>query len=177
LATLMLCVAGMLAVCTAFPASAASALFIATSNVPPGKFQMLSGIAGQHGITIDVRYLDKLASADEAAQLIAGHDVVFVDSYLQDQVRARLGPALQGPRPLAWLYDKSPGSHNMPAALAGKLAVYYSNGGRENFDAFFATVAAWLSGSGYEGMPRAGALPIHWPTWHGKALIPASIPP
>jgi cobaltochelatase CobN len=159
LATLMLCVAGMLAVCTAFPASAASALFIATSNVPPGKFQMLSGIAGQHGITIDVRYLDKLASADEAAQLIAGHDVVFVDSYLQDQVRARLGPALQGPRPLAWLYDKSPGSHNMPAALAGKLAVYYSNGGRENFDAFFATVAAWLSGSGYEGIPEPAVYP------------------
>jgi cobaltochelatase CobN len=93
------------------------------------------------------------------AQLIAGHDVVFVDSYLQDQVRARLGPALQGPRPLAWLYDKSPGSHNMPAALAGKLAVYYSNGGRENFDAFFATVAAWLSGSGYEGIPEPAVYP------------------
>jgi len=159
LAALLAALAGMLLLSTVFPASAASALFIATSNVPPGKFRLLSGIADRHGVTVDVRYLDRLASADDAAQLIARHDVVFVDSYMQDQVRARLGAVLQGARPVAWLYDKSPASHNMPPALAGRLAAYYSNGGRENFDAFFATVAAWLSGAGYAGIPEPKVYP------------------
>ena len=136
-----------------------AALFIATNNVPPGKFKVLEEIAKPHGIDVEVRYLDKIP-AEAGAELFAGRDIVFVDSYLEDMVRAHLGKALAGSTalPLAWLYDKRPDGQAMPAALIQRLASYYSNGGRENFDRFFATTAAWLDGKPTSGI--ADPLPI-----------------
>lgn len=135
-----------------------TALFIATSNVPPGKFKVLDEIAAPRGITVEVRYLDGIP-AEAGTELFAGHDIVFIDSYLEDVVRARLGKAFADTSvPLAWLYDKRPDGKAMPTALIKRLASYYSNGGRENFERFFDTVAAWLDGRSTAGI--ADPLPV-----------------
>ncbi|HWK69360.1 MAG TPA: cobaltochelatase subunit CobN [Burkholderiaceae bacterium] len=154
---LFIFMAGMLGLLPA--AHAASALFITTGNVPPGKFKALESIALRHGLQIDVRYLDELP-ADVDAGLFEGRDIVFVDTYQQDAVRAKLVRALPGLRiPLAWVYDKAPGGINMPEDLARRLASYYSNGGQENFSGFFATAAAFLAGKPAVGV----ADPVEFP--------------
>jgi len=149
-------------------AHAASVLFITTSNVPAGKFKVLADIARPHGLDVDVKYINDIP-ADADAGLFSGRDIVFVDTYQQDAVRAKLAHALPGLRaPLAWVYDQAPAGVNLPDALARRLAIYYSNGGRENFDAFFATTAALLAGRSTEGI----ADPIVFPdtaVYHPKA--------
>ena len=136
-----------------------SALFIATSNVPPGKFKVLREIGQPHGIAVEVVYLDKVP-AEAGPELFAAHDVVFVDSYLVDVVRARLDKAFAATtRPVAWVYDKQPDGQGMPEALIKRLASYYSNGGRDNFDRFFATTRAWLAGESTAGIPDPVVMP------------------
>ena len=86
-------------------AQAAQVLFIATSNVPTGKFRQLADIARPHGIELQVRYLERLP-VDTDEGLFKGFDAVFFDSYLQDVVSDRLARALPGLHaPNAWLYD------------------------------------------------------------------------
>lgn len=135
-------------------AQAASVLFIATSNVPPGKFRLLAEIARLHGIAVQVRYLGKIP-ADADAGLFQRQDMVFFDSYQQDDVRQHLARALPGLRaPHAWLYDARPGwGGGLTEAQARRLAAYYSNGGRQNFEGFFATLAAHLQGKPAQGVP------------------------
>lgn len=122
-------------------------LFIATSNVPKGKFRNLETIAADAGIAIEARYLPQIP-ADADASIYAGFDAVFVDSYLRDQVKAHLAKSLPGLRvPSAWLYDKQPEwSGGMDDATARTLIDYYSNGGERNFRSFFALLAAKLDG-------------------------------
>ena len=128
-------------------AQAASVLFIATGNVPQGKFHQLAEIARPHGITVEVRYLGSLP-ADVDGGLWQGRDAVFFDSYLQDQVRDRLTralPALKAPN--AWLYDAQPAwGGGLGEAVARRLIQYYASGGRQNYEGFFATLAAQLAG-------------------------------
>lgn len=125
---------------------AASILFLATSNVPPGKFSTLAEIARPYGLDVEVRYMNDIP-ADTDASLFAGRDVVFVDTYLQDAMRARLSKALPDTTvPIGWVYDKAPAATNMPLPLVRRLAAYYSNGGQANFEGFFATVSDWLAG-------------------------------
>ena len=128
-------------------ARAASVLFVATGNVPQGKFHQLQEIARPHGIDVEVRYINSLP-ADVDAGLWAGRDAVFFDSYLQDEVRARLTralPALKAPN--AWLYDQQPAwGGGLPEAVARRLIAYYGSGGRQNYEGFFATLAAQLKG-------------------------------
>ena len=104
-------------------ARAASVLFVATGNVPQGKFHQLQEIARPHGIDVEVRYINSLP-ADVDAGLWAGRDAVFFDSYLQDEVRARLTralPALKAPN--AWLYDQQPAwGGGLPEAVARRTA-------------------------------------------------------
>ncbi|WP_119965076.1 cobaltochelatase subunit CobN [Simplicispira lacusdiani] len=135
-------------------AQAASVLFIATSNVPPGKFRLLAEIARPHGIAVQVRYLGKIP-ADADAGLFQGQDMVFFDTYQQDEVRQHLARALPGLRaPHAWLYDARPAwGGGVDEALGRRLAHYYSNGGRQNFEGFMATVAAHLKGQAAQGVP------------------------
>lgn len=168
------------------PAYAASVLFITTSNVPAGKFKTLAEIARPYDLKVDVKYLGDIP-ADTDASLFSGRDIVFIDTYQQDAVRAKLVHALAGMHvPLAWLYDRAPAGQNMPEALARRLATYYSNGGRENFDAFFATTAALLDGRPTEGIaapvvfpeaavyhpraPRLFADPLDYLAWKGVNL-------
>ena len=141
-------------------AQAASVLFIATSNVPPGKFRLLAEIARPHGIDVQVRYLGKIP-ADADAGLFQGQDMVFFDTYQQDDVRQHLARALPGLRaPHAWLYDARPAwGGGVDEALGRRLANYYSNGGRQNFEGFVATVAAFLKGQSAQGVPDPVVFP------------------
>ena len=151
---LALCLLAFLPVLPVGAAQAASVLFIATSNVPPGKFRLLADIARPHGIAVQVRYLGKIP-ADADAGLFQGQDMVFFDSYQQDEVRQHLARALPGLRaPHAWLYDARPAwGGGVDEALGRRLAHYYSNGGRQNFEGFMATVAAHLKGQNAQGVP------------------------
>ena len=128
-------------------ARAASVLFIATGNVPQGKFHQLAEIARPHGLAVEVRYLNSLP-ADVDAGLWRGHDAVVFDSYQQDEVRDRLVRALPGlAAPNAWLYDQRPAwGGGLPEAVARRLIDYYASGGRQNYEGFFATLAAQLAG-------------------------------
>ncbi len=128
-------------------AQAASVLFIATGNVPAGKFRQLQQIAQPLGLQLEVRYLASLP-ADVDAGLWRGMDAVFFDSYQQDQVRERLARALPGlAAPHAWLYDAQPAwGGGLPEAVARRLVGYYASGGRANYQGFFATLAAQLAG-------------------------------
>ncbi|MDC8758302.1 cobaltochelatase subunit CobN [Janthinobacterium fluminis] len=140
-------------------AHAASVLFIATPNVPVGKFRLLEGIARTHGVQAEVRYLDKIP-ADADATLFKGYDAVFFDTYLQDAVRGRLARALPGlKKPQLWLYDAQPAWSGLPDPLAKRLLAYYVNGGRANFDGFFRTLAAQLAGRAATGVAEPLVFP------------------
>jgi cobaltochelatase CobN len=134
-------------------------LFIATGNVPAGKFVHLARIAAAHGIRVEHRYLHELPAEPDAG-LWTGFDAVFVDSYLQDQVRARLAQALPGLRaPQAWLYDARAAWRGFPDALGQRLVDYYSSGAEQNFDRFFASLRLHLRG----GDPLSVAPPVIFP--------------
>lgn len=122
-------------------------LFIATSNVPKGKFHNLEPIAAATGFAIETRYLSQIP-ADADASIYKGFDAVFIDSYLRDQVKAHLAKSLPGLTvPTAWLYDKQPEwSGGLDDATAHALVDYYSNGGAQNFRGFFTLLAAKLDG-------------------------------
>ncbi len=136
-------------------------LFIATSNVPKGKFRNLEAIAAQAGIAIEARYLPQIP-ADADASIYTGFDAVFVDSYLRDQVKAHLAKSLPGLTvPTAWLYDKQPEwSGGLDEATAHALIDYYSNGGAQNFRGFFTLLAAKLDG---KPAPRDLLPPLIYP--------------
>ncbi|HRO58199.1 MAG TPA: cobaltochelatase subunit CobN, partial [Burkholderiaceae bacterium] len=141
-------------------AQAATVLFIATGNVPAGKFRQLADIARPHGIDVEFRPVDKLP-ANAGPEVFAGADAVFFDTYLQDYVRGKLATALPGLKvPHAWLYDASPAWGGLPEPLARRLVAYYTNGGRANFEGFFATLAAHLAGLPAES---AAADPVLFP--------------
>jgi cobaltochelatase CobN len=156
-----------LAACTC-AAQAANVLFVATGNVPPGKFRQLAEIARPHGIHVESRYAHKLP-AEVDAGLFRGYDAVFFDTYQIDEVREKLVRALPGLRaPHLWLYEARPAWGALPDALAQRLVAYYNSGGRQNFDGFFASLAAHLA-----GRPAAGiAAPIVFPktaVYHPRA--------
>ena len=140
-------------------AQAASLLFIATSNVPAGKFRQLSEIAKPHGLAVEVRYVHKLPAQIDGG-LFRGFDAVFFDTYAQDEVREKLVhalPALTAPH--LWLYDAKPAWSGMPDDLAKRLVAYYNSGGRANFDGFFASLAAHLAGRPLSGIPDPVVFP------------------
>ena len=141
------------------PAQAASILFIATGNVPTGKFRVLAQVARTHGLNLEVRYLHKLPQ-DVDGGLFQGQDAVFIDSYLHDEVRARLARALPALKvPQLWLYEARPHWQGWPDDTARRLVSYYANGGRANFDGFLRTVAAQLAGRPLAGIPEPVVYP------------------
>lgn len=141
--------------------NAASVLFVATGNVPAGKFHLLTELARPHGIQVEVRYADKLP-ADSESDLFRGFDAVFFDTYQQDYVRGKLARALgtlQAPQ--LWLYETQPAWSGLPEPVARRLIAYYANGSRANFEGFFASLAAQLAGKSVSGI----AEPIIFPKW------------
>lgn len=134
-------------------------LFVATANVPSGKFAHLKRIAATHGIALEHRYLHQLP-AEADAGLWAGFDAVFVDSYLQDQVRARLASALPVLRaPQVWLYDAQPFWQGFPDPLAQRLVDYYSSGTAHNFEHFFASLRVHFEGGDAMALPAPRVFP------------------
>ncbi|MBN8462038.1 MAG: cobaltochelatase subunit CobN [Dechloromonas sp.] len=128
-------------------ATAQNILIVATSPVPPGKFRTVTEIAQKHGLTVEARFAERIPT-DQVATLFAGRDAVIFDaarSHMQDAVRGRLAKALPDLKaPHLWMKDDGPQGHGFPEATAATLHAYYTNGGRANFDGFFATLAAHL---------------------------------
>ncbi|MCA0175762.1 MAG: cobaltochelatase subunit CobN [Proteobacteria bacterium] len=122
-------------------------LFIATGNVPKGKFRQLAPLAAAHGLAVEVRYLSSIPARSEPS-LWDGWDAVFFDSYLYDQIQEHLAQALPGLKvPHAWLYDARPvWGGGLSEAQARPLVSYYANGGQRNFEGFFSLLAATLEG-------------------------------
>ena len=136
-----------------------SVLFVATGNVPAGKFRQLAEIAAPYGVQVQVRYLHRIPKNSDGG-LWQGHDAVFFDSYLVDEVREHLAPAL--PRlvqPHMWLYGPQAQATGLPDAVAQPLHQFYVNGGRQNFEGFFATLSAHLRGQ----PPPQIAAPVIYP--------------
>lgn len=143
-------------------------LFLATSQVPPGKFQTLTDIAWPLGLAVQVQYVEKLA-ANTGPELFQGYDLVAVDSYQLDFIRSRLVRALPGLHaPLIWLYEDQPAWQGLPDDLARRLVAYYANGSRPNFNGFFRSLAAWFAHRPYLEEPA----PIQFPkagVYHPRA--------
>ncbi|WP_300845174.1 cobaltochelatase subunit CobN [Tepidimonas sp.] len=140
-------------------AHATTVLFIATSNVPAGKFRQLAEIAQPHGVQVEVRYLHRLP-AEVDAGLFSGYDAVFFDSYLIEAIQAKLARALPGLKaPHVWLYEDQAAWAGLPDALAKRLIAYYNSGGRSNFDGFFASLAAHFAGRPPSGIAEPVVFP------------------
>jgi cobaltochelatase CobN len=88
---------------------------------------------------------------------------------MQDAVKGKLGKALDGLKtPHLWMKDDGPAGNGLPKELAARLHAYYTNGGRTNYEGFFATLAAQLRG---QPQPRLAA-PFVFPDdaiYHPKA--------
>ena len=130
--------------------SAASLLFVTTSPITPGKFQVLSKAAEPYGLKVEAKFVEKLGVIDN--RLWAGHDMVLFDAprdHIQEAIAARVKDALpalaQAKTPVLWLHTSKPQWQNLPDDLAKRLHAYYVNGGRTNNAGFFATVAAHLA--------------------------------
>lgn len=151
-AAIRLCAAVLLC-CAATAAHAATLLFIATSNVPVGKFRLLQEIAAPHGFKIEVRYANRLP-ADVDGGLFRGFDwVLFDTTYHMDDVRGRLAKALPELKaPHIWLQDANPSWQGVPDDLAKRLIAYHNSGGRANYEGFFASLAAHLAGRSFAGI-------------------------
>ncbi|WP_334156756.1 cobaltochelatase subunit CobN [Oryzomicrobium sp.] len=150
-------------------------LFLATSPVPAGKFQMLAPLARRYGIAADSRFVEKLP-AEADAGLFAGYDAVFFDTprdHLRDFAKTRLAKALAGLNaPALWLHESALQWQRLPDPLARRLHAYYVNGSRANFEGFFATLAAHLAGQPWAAVEKAAAAPIVFPksaVYHPKA--------
>jgi cobaltochelatase CobN len=137
------------------PAAAGRILVISTSPVQPGKFLKLAETAKTHGLQLDARFAEKLPT-DTGPALFNGYDLVLFDTprdHLQAFVETRLAGALVTLRsPYLWLNEGKPRWQGIPDGLALRLHTYYVNGGRLNFDAFLATLAAHLDGKPASGI-------------------------
>jgi cobaltochelatase CobN len=121
-------------------------MVVTTPNVPAGKFRILAEMASRQGIELRVRYLPRIPQ-DADATLWRGVDLLLVDSYLHDRVRAHLQralPALKSPQ--LWLLAERHQQQGLPPALAERLNAYWTSGGRGNFENFFVALAAHLQG-------------------------------
>ncbi len=146
-----------------------SLLFIASPNVPRGKFRQLAEIGAPQGFRVDNRYLNEIEAGADAG-LFAGYDAVFFDSALQQQTREALAAALPGLKaPHAWLHERAFSAAGLPEDAARTLNTYYLNGGQENFQGFFTLLDAALAG---RSAPAGLKPPIVFPAagvYHPKA--------
>ena len=117
-------------------------LFVATHNVPRGKFHHLEQLAAPHGLAVEGRYLDSIP-AQSGPEVFRGYDAVFIESPLEQDVRAHLGRALtELQTPFIWLSAQRPAWQGFTDAQAKPLVAYYVNGGARNFEGFFRLLAS-----------------------------------
>ncbi len=157
-------------------AQAAKLLFLATSPVPAGKFQLIEELGRPLGLKIETRFVEQLPM-EQDARLFAGYDAVFFDTprdHLRDFARARLERALPGLKaPSLWLHEQAPQWRGLPDALARRLHAYYVNGSRVNYDGFLKTVAAHLAGKEPAGIAPPLIFPksaVYHPQAPGKVF-------
>ncbi|MDD2741223.1 MAG: cobaltochelatase subunit CobN [Rhodocyclaceae bacterium] len=137
------------ALCLCLPALAENILIVATTPVPPGKFRTISEIGQKYGLTVEACFIERL-SPDQSSNLLQNRDLVIFDtarSHMQDAVKGKLGTALDGLQtPHLWMKAEGPAGSGLPKDIATTLHAYYTNGGRANYEGFFATLAAQLRG-------------------------------
>ncbi|MQY50268.1 cobaltochelatase subunit CobN [Rhodocyclus gracilis] len=137
-------------------------LFVSTSPVPPGKFLRLTDIAAAQGLRLEHRVAERLPS-DPDGSLFAGYDAVFFDTprdHLQAFVRTRLSRALPTLSvPHLWLHESRPSGGGFSSADMTRLQAYYVNGGHQNFENFFRTLAARLRAQPVDGIPPPHVFP------------------
>lgn len=153
---------------------AASLLFVTTSPVAPGKFRLLAELAAPHGLTVEARFVEKLAGKVDA-DFFRGYDMVIFDvprAHMHEAVHARVAPALPAlaasKTPALWLPTEMPTAQHLPDALARRLHAYYVNGGRGNAENFFATLAAHFRGQSWQQLPPPQIFPTT-AIYHPKA--------
>lgn len=136
--------------CLPLASFAASVLFVTTSPISPGKFQVLSAVAAPYGIQVEAKFVEKLTSIDVG--LWKGFDAVMFDAprdHIQEAIAAKVNDALPAlalaKTPVLWLHTNQPQWQHLPDDLAKRLHAYYVNGGRANNAGFFATLAAHLA--------------------------------
>ena len=124
------------------PSTRHRVLFVVTHNVPRGKFHHLELLAAPHGLTVEGRYLDSIP-AQSGPEVFRGYDAVFIESPLEQDVRAHLGRALtELQTPFIWLSAQHPAWQGFTDAQAKPLLAYYVNGGARNFEGFFRLLAS-----------------------------------
>lgn len=157
----------LLAVQPAQAVPPARVLIVATSPVAPGKFVKLAALGEAAGIRLESAFAEKM-SGDAGPELFKGYDLVLFDTprdHLEEFVRTRLAKSLAGlTTPTLWLHDSRPRWQGLSEAEARRWHAYYVNGGRLNFTALLATLAASWTGKDWSG--KAGgqiAAPIVFP--------------
>lgn len=150
-------------------ASAQSVLFVATSPVPPGKFKLLKEIAAAHGLAVEAQFAERIPP-NRVDTLLDNRAMVIFDAgraHMQDIVRQRLEKPLRGFKGRhIWMSDDGPRSEGFSLPLANRLHAYYVNGGRRNFEGFFAILAAELRGQPAPEVPDPFLFPdeaIYYP--------------
>lgn len=136
----------------AHAAPAARVLIVATSPVAPGKFVKLAALGEAAGVRLESVFAEKIAS-DVGPEWFKAYDLVLFDTprdHLEEFVRTRLAKSLAGLKtPALWLHDSRPNWQGLPEAEARRWHAYYVNGGRPNFTALFADLAATWTGKGW----------------------------
>lgn len=168
---------------TAGGAEAGKLLFVGVSPVSPGKFVTLSKIAGQAGLELEARFVEKI-SVEAGPEWFVGAEMVIFDTpreHMEELARARLAKALpvlaEKRVPTLWMHTQIPRFEGLPEVLGKRLHAYYVNGGRSNFERFFQSIAAFRAGRDW----AAVAAPIVFPNaaiYHPQApgLVFANLP-
>ncbi|WWT75559.1 hypothetical protein V8H18_04435 [Lautropia mirabilis] len=126
----------------AAPSARHRVLFVVTHNVPRGKFHHPELLAAPHGLTVEGRYLDSIP-AQSGPEVFRGYGAVFIESPLEQDVRAHLGRALtELQTPFIWLSAQHPARQGFTDEQAKPLLAYYVNGGSRNFEGFFRLLAS-----------------------------------
>lgn len=150
-AAIVFVLAASVALALAEPAAPADILVLAATPVQAGKLERLKPLARQAGLTLDYRMLDGLEQPLTAKDL-QGHALLLLDApYGASQAAAQrlVGPLLEQHRGAwLWLRRDGPLGRGLPDGLIHQLAIYYSNGGRQNFSGFFCRLGRWLRGRG-----------------------------
>jgi cobaltochelatase CobN len=158
-------------------AHAAHLLVVTTSPVTPGKFRNLAELAQPYGITVEARFIERLAQPVDD-RFWQGADLVLFDAprdHIEQAVREKFAPVLpvltESGVPVIWMHSQNPRWQALPDRLGKRLADYYNNGGAENNRGFVATLSAHLAGNPWDSLAGVSP-PVVFPEaaiYHPKA--------
>ena len=131
------------------PENVPKLLFIATSNVPKGKFHELAKMARPQGLILESRIIPMGSGGPVATDMdfLMGYDAIFLDLPMRPQSLSAMGEIaknLDSPY-FAWLHESdTPLSGGFEEKQLKDLISYYENGGERNLKNFFALLSAIL---------------------------------